>query len=533
MKVFRRKRAGLDERLAALAEAAEAGDGRVPVEGARAVLDRAGARRRLSLDHTVVALAGATGSGKSSLFNALAGSDLAEVGVIRPTTSTAQAAIWDGEGAAPLLDWLEIPRRHEVTADPALGGLVLLDLPDHDSIELGHRLEADRLVELVDLLVWVVDPQKYADAALHERYLRPLAGHRDVMLVVLNQTDRLSPAAGERCLTDLRARLDDDGLPGIRVLGVSARTGAGLDDLRGTLHTLISAHDAWSANLTATITSTARSLLTPAADGDAGREGEAVHGRLTERLTGALSEAAGVPLVVSAVAKAHRHRSIAATGWPVTRWLRRFRADPLRRLGLAGSAGSRTSLPAASGVQRSQVDTAIRDLAQDASSGLPEAWASAVRQAARSHATDLPDRLDRVVGEASSGGAARPRWWRATGVLQWLLLAVMLGGALWLTGLFALDYLRFPEPPTPTVGDVPWPTALLLGGVIAGILVALAARALAWLGGRRRARRTAKALRSGIDEVARELVVAPVDTELDRHDRFVKAATLAATGDRG
>ena len=59
----------------------------------------------------------------------------------------------------------------------ALDGLVLLDLPDHDSTEIDHRMEVDRLVQLVDMLVWVVDPQKYADAAIHDRYLKPLAQH--------------------------------------------------------------------------------------------------------------------------------------------------------------------------------------------------------------------------------------------------------------------------------------------------------------------------------------------------------------------
>ncbi|MFD2348449.1 GTPase [Nonomuraea ferruginea] len=230
MKLLRRKeRPSLDSRLAALLEAAELGEGRLPAEAvaaARAVAERAGARRRLSVEHTVAALAGATGSGKSSLFNAMTGTDLAAVGVTRPTTSTAQAALWDGAGAGPLLDWLDVPHRHSASAVDDLSGLVLLDLPDHDSIRLSHRLEVDRLVELVDLLVWVLDPQKYADAAIHERYLRPLAGHRDVMVVVLNQIDRLPPGAADRCLKDLRRLLDADGLTGVPVLGVSARTGA-------------------------------------------------------------------------------------------------------------------------------------------------------------------------------------------------------------------------------------------------------------------------------------------------------------------
>ncbi|MDF2706628.1 MAG: transporter, partial [Nonomuraea muscovyensis] len=93
MKLLRRKEGpSLDSRLAALAEAATLAEGRLPgeaVAGARAVAERAGARRSLSVEHTVAALAGATGSGKSSLFNALAGADVAAVGVTRPTTSAA------------------------------------------------------------------------------------------------------------------------------------------------------------------------------------------------------------------------------------------------------------------------------------------------------------------------------------------------------------------------------------------------------------------------------------------------------------
>ena len=84
-------------------------------------------------------------------------------------------------------------------ARSALGGLVLLDLPDHDSVRgRRDRLEVNRLVGLADLMVWVLDPQKYADAAVHRRYLVPLAGHSSVIAVVLNQSDLLTAAAGAR-----------------------------------------------------------------------------------------------------------------------------------------------------------------------------------------------------------------------------------------------------------------------------------------------------------------------------------------------
>jgi energy-coupling factor transporter ATP-binding protein EcfA2 len=134
-------RAGdLDRRLEALAAAAELADGRLDgdaVARARAVVARAGRRLGLGVEATVVALAGPTGAGKSSLFNALAGADLTAVGVRRPTTSSTAAAVW-GDGAAPLLDWLSVPVRHAGRGD-GLDGLVLLDLPDFDSVATSHR----------------------------------------------------------------------------------------------------------------------------------------------------------------------------------------------------------------------------------------------------------------------------------------------------------------------------------------------------------------------------------------------------------
>ena len=80
--------------------------------------------------------------------------------------------------------------------------------------------------------MWVLDPEKYADAAVHDRYLAPLAGHAGVLLVVLNQIDRLEPAAAQECLRDLRSLLDREGLTATPLLAVSGRTGAGVAELR-------------------------------------------------------------------------------------------------------------------------------------------------------------------------------------------------------------------------------------------------------------------------------------------------------------
>jgi hypothetical protein len=236
-----------------------------------------------------------------------------------------------------------------------------------------------------------------------------------------------------------------------------------------------------------------------------------------------------VPEVVRAVGAAHRRRGTLATGWPFVRWIKRFRPDPLRRLRLPETPQPevRTSRPPPSDVQRAQVATAARSLADGAAGGLPDPWPRLVREAATAH-DDLPDRLDKAVAGADLH-VSRPRWWRAAGLLQSLLAVAVLVGMLWLLGLAVLGYLRLDDVlPVPELRDVPVPTWLLLGGALAGIVLAFVARLVNGVGARRRSRSAARSLRKRVDEVGRELVISPVEAELEAHGRFCAAVETAA-----
>jgi GTP-binding protein EngB required for normal cell division len=260
--------ATLPARLASLTELTRIGAARSGANGfseelvteAEALLRRSGERMRMSAYHTVVALAGGTGSGKSSLFNALSGANFSPAGVMRPTTRHLHACVWGMEGAAPLLDWLSVQRRHRYArasalddGEASLTGLLLLDLPDHDSVVTGSAAMVDRLVKLADMLIWVLDPLKYADGSVHQRYLVPLAGHAAVTLVVLNQADTLTPEQVTDCESDLRRLLDGEGLTETPVLVTSAATGVGLDDLRRGLASAVAARRAASDRIAADI----------------------------------------------------------------------------------------------------------------------------------------------------------------------------------------------------------------------------------------------------------------------------------------
>lgn len=520
----------IGERMDGLAAALTAAGGRLPAEvtaEAQAVVDRASGRLKLSADHTVVGIAGATGSGKSSTFNALTGLELAAVGVRRPTTSWATACVWGTHGARELLEWLGIPERHQTTRDSMLDtrresgeldGVVLLDLPDHDSTEVAHHLEVDRLVVLVDLLIWVLDPQKYADAAIHDRYLQPLRSHEDVMVVVLNHIDEVPEERRDSVVADVRRLLDADGLSEVPVIPLSAKLGWGVDELRTEIARRVADKTATRSRIDADVRATAAKL--EASSGDA-RPRSLAEARIVA-LEDALAEAAGVPTIVEALDRATRLRANRATGWPLVSWIAALRPDPLKRLDLdLGSSGrdlsgrAHTSVPAAESVQRARVDTEVRALADDASAGLGGPWQASIRDAAVSRIDDLGDSLDGALGEVDLGADRLPAWVGAVRVLQWLLFLAGVAGLVWTVVAAVAGTLSGDD--VTAVGGVALPLVLLIGGVGLGIVVALVCRILVAAAARSRAARADERLRSAVSSVARQLVVAPVEAELSAY----------------
>ncbi|SNT65031.1 50S ribosome-binding GTPase [Asanoa hainanensis] len=518
-------------RLDAVQSFLDAADGHLPSDRlvpAHTLVERAGGRLALSRDHTLVALAGATGSGKSSLFNALAHMHLSPVGVRRPTTGQAFGCVWGAaDEAGGLLDWVGVlPRNRFARESPLDGddeaplrGLVLLDLPDFDSVEAAHRVEVDRLLGLVDLIVWVVDPQKYGDRVVHEAYLREFHRHKDVTVVVLNQADRLSTTDLPKVLGDLRRLLEEDGLGGVPVVATAAVQDAAMVELRRLLERTVAERQAALRRLNSDV-DTALARLDDLVGGPAPAD---VDRATSRRLADALAGVAGVPAVADATERAYRHRAGAATGWPLVKFWRKLRPDPLRRLHLHtptvvgtelapadGTVPATTSLPDPSAAQRASLGIALRTVTDTTSGELPEAWRVAVGDAARSRLGDLPDALDKAVAGTELGVERKRAWWRAVGLLQWLLTLVAVAGLGWLVAGYIVRALGLPRFDYPMVGEVPLPTLGLLGGLAAGILLALLVKPFIRWGARRARRRAEARMRESVAEVGREQVIAPV-----------------------
>jgi GTP-binding protein EngB required for normal cell division len=537
----------LPTRLAALESFVELGRGRVDEElldDTGALLNRAGQRLMLSADHSVVALAGGTGSGKSSLFNAICGLELSPVAVRRPTTSDAHACVWGLEGAGPLLDWLGVDKRYRYarasaldrggSGEPAaargdsLQGLVLLDLPDHDSIHTENREEADRFVAVADLLVWVLDPQKYADAALHRNYIVPYAQHAAVTLIVLNQIDVLQPEEIDECVADLRRLLEAEGLHDPHIVSTSAVTGAGVDGFRQVLVDTVAARRARTERITADVDKLAARFTDYCAMGTVPAM---VDERRAATLFGELTEAAGVPAVAEAMESAYELRAVDYMGWPISRVVARLRRDPLRKMRLTALREElRGAFTGPIGAQQGDVDNALQGVTDGVTAELPDAWQRSVRAAARAHAEELPDSLGRALKDSLHGFNQVPRWWWLTKTWQYFLVFLSALGLCWSALLLVYGVFGLGDEPTALLSDVgllPYVALVVLCPLGIGFLTASMCRNVAALSAAKHGERVEQHMRDRIAVVARQTVLDPVAEELSAVALFRTEADTA------
>src|SRR5690606_8757479 len=233
----------------------------------------------------------------------------------RPTTARTHACVWGLEGAAPLLDWLQIQWRHRFARASALDkgesqlhGLILLDLPDHDSIRALTDNEADRLIGLADMVVWVLDPQKYVDASTHRRYVTELAGHEAVTVFALNQADRLSTEELAELVIDLNDLLRRQGVEHPTVVPTSAVTRRGVESLKSGIAGAVSRRRAALQRLEAVLRKLERRMTDAMPVGEALAIPAAVDESRKMGLVDALCDAVGVPAVGDAMENVYVER---------------------------------------------------------------------------------------------------------------------------------------------------------------------------------------------------------------------------------
>ncbi|MDO5064017.1 MAG: 50S ribosome-binding GTPase [Actinomyces bowdenii] len=469
--------AHLEQRLNGIRRALEACPTEVPASlsiPAHETLDAVAERLDLGVDHTVVALFGGTGSGKSSLFNALTELDFADVGARRPTTSRAAACTW-GDDAGALLDFLGVSTERRIRRDSlldasdqdGLSGLVLLDVPDYDSVTTEHSLQVDRLVPLADILVWVVDPQKYADAALHEGYLRGLGAREEDMLVLVNQIDTLPESGHEALLADVHSLLVQDGLSSVQVLPVSAVRGDNLVQVRTLLRQRVARESNAARTASAELDAIALRLRPTAAEHSVDLDPAAA-----QETTTALLRASGAQAVEDSV------RSSLARVLP--------------------RALARPEPPA-----RSAVVAAHAQWVNRTSEGLPRPWASSLEEDVMTS-----ERLAAQTAEAVSSVPLPRHREPLIDLLWWGGVGLVLAGLGWLVAVLV-----------GVVGGLIVPPVLIALGVVAAVVAMLRRRVRA----NREADHYGEQVRGRVAAVVERGLCLPASKVLDKH-RLLQSA---------
>lgn len=157
----------------------------------------------------VVCLMGGTGTGKSTLFNSLAGKIISEVGMRRPCTLRAVLSIHQDfapslndcpfldaadDGEALVAEHQEHESRH----------FLLVDTPDFDSVEQANRLIADNFFVLSDVILFVTSQEKYGDL-MGRQILERASKWGKKTLVVMNK------AGSDAAYQDFLSGLEDTG----------------------------------------------------------------------------------------------------------------------------------------------------------------------------------------------------------------------------------------------------------------------------------------------------------------------------------
>jgi GTP-binding protein EngB required for normal cell division len=520
--------------LGHLIEAADAASALgIPTDRVRAAHEDASRRLGFPSDAYVLALVGGTGVGKSSLLNALAGSTVSVASARRPTTSDPIAWVPASErrGLGPVLEWLEVAEIREHEAD-GLGPVAILDLPDMDSVTPAHRARVEAVLPRVDAVVWVTDLEKYADAVLHDEFLRKWVPRLRRQAVVVNKVDRLAGADRPRVRRDLEAdlerRLPIGNAHPVPVLLTTAQPTADLEELRTWLADGASAKVIARGRVRATVDDLAVGLAR-----DAGME----PGRPAPPFLSDAARSAAVVAASEAVLRAIDLEGLERQAIAATRARARARgAGPLG--GLTSLAyrlsGRETKVASPSGFlmrwrDHGPLTPAVEALRRALGSALEDASPRVrPRLAAALEPGPLRQGLEQAMDQAVAGigrlEAPTSRWWSILGLLQTLATLAIAVSVAWVV-LWVMTRTPVESVDLPVIGLVPMPFVALVVTLFVGYALArLLGLHAGWVG-RRWARRVRARVTTAVRDELTERGLAPLDALEDARRRLATAVS--------
>ncbi|HEY5140614.1 MAG TPA: GTPase domain-containing protein, partial [Methylococcales bacterium] len=183
----------------------------------------------------IVAFMGGTGVGKSTLLNRLAGKAIAKAGIMRPTSREVTLYHHHSIDMQHLPEPLPLAKinisQHD---DDVKKNIVWIDMPDFDSTEQSNKQMVLQWLPYIDVLVYVVSPERYKDEKAWRLLLAE--GARHAWLFVFNQWDRGQPEQYE----DLTRQLYKAGFAAPIIFKTACAEGRQTDEFASLESTIVS-----------------------------------------------------------------------------------------------------------------------------------------------------------------------------------------------------------------------------------------------------------------------------------------------------
>lgn len=173
----------------------------------------------------VAGLFGGTGVGKSTLLNRLAGEGVARASAERPTSRDITLYVHRSISVDKLPDTFPMERmRTSLHNNEQYRDVLFIDMPDFDSVESANRDLVDLWLPHLDVVLYVVNPERYRDDQGWRLLLQHAREH--AWLFVMNHWDRADSAQ----LEDFRHQLGGAGLENPLIFKTDSSTAQAVDD---------------------------------------------------------------------------------------------------------------------------------------------------------------------------------------------------------------------------------------------------------------------------------------------------------------
>jgi len=153
----------------------------------------------------VTGLFGGTGVGKSTLLNRLAGEPIARASAERPTSRDITIYVHRSVSVDHLPDNLPMQRmRTALHNNDDYQHVMFVDMPDFDSVEQSNRDLVNLWLPHLDVVMYVVSPERYRDDQGWRLLREHAAAH--AWLFIINQWDRGDPLVRDDFIDQLAAQ---------------------------------------------------------------------------------------------------------------------------------------------------------------------------------------------------------------------------------------------------------------------------------------------------------------------------------------